>query len=109
MDASDANNYIAYTFYIRNDGNAAVDVQLDLLTVTVTNNVDRALRIAIIEGGYVDENGDVQFTKGTLYRKDDGNGDEIIISQMEIAYEEDENGNRYEFQWEDNGNGHVSA
>lgn len=94
MDASDANNYIAYTFYVRNEGNTAVDVQLDLLTVAVTNNVDKALRIAIIEGGYVDENGDIQFTKGTLYRKDDGHGDEIIISQMDIAYEEDENGNK---------------
>lgn len=83
MDKSDGNNYIAYTFYIRNEGNIAVDVELNLDTITVTNNVDKALRIAVIEGGYLDENGNVKFTKGTIFLKDDGHGDERIASVIE--------------------------
>lgn len=79
MDETDSNNYIAYTFYLKNDGNISVDVELNLNTVTVTKNVDKALRIAVIEGGYVDDNGDVKFTKGTMFLKDDGHGDENIL------------------------------
>lgn len=94
MDKSEANNYIAYTFYVRNEGNVATDIELNLNITSVTNNVDKALRIAIIEGGYVDEDDNVKFTKGTLYRKDDGNGDEVVESLVSIAYEEDEYGNK---------------
>ena len=79
MDKSDSNNYIAYTFYLKNEGNISVDVELNLDTVTVTNNVDKALRIVVIEGGYVDEEDNVKFTKGTLFLKDDGHGDENIV------------------------------
>ena len=79
MDKTDSNNYIAYTFYLKNEGNISVDVELNLDTVTVTNNVDKALRIVVIEGGTVDEDGAVKFTKGTLFLKDDGHGDENII------------------------------
>ena len=109
MDKSDGNNYIAYTFYIRNEGNISVDVELNLDTVTVTNNVDKALRIAIIEGGYVEggydeENppyGDlVKFTKGTIFLKEDGHGDEAIVRTIAKRFREDESGNRIYYEKE---------
>jgi hypothetical protein len=93
MDKGESNNYIAYTFYIRNEGNISVDVELNLNTITVTKNVDKALRIAVIEGGYVDEKGDVKFDKGTIYMKNDGNGDEAVVRSLTRIYREDENGN----------------
>jgi hypothetical protein len=100
MDESEGNNYIAYTFYIKNEGNISVDVELNLNTIAVTNNVDKALRIAVIEGGYVDEKGDVQFTKGTIYLKDDGHGDEAIVRILDKFYRDDEDGNRIYFEKE---------
>jgi hypothetical protein len=100
MDKSDGNNYIAYTFYIKNEGNISVDVELNLNTITVTNNVDKALRIAVIEGGYVDEEGDVKFTKGTIFLKDDGHGDEAVVRTIDKFYRDDENGNRIYYEKE---------
>ena len=45
---------IEFTFYIRNEGNVSVDVSLNLATLTVTNGVDSAVRVAVIEDGNVD-------------------------------------------------------
>ena len=107
MDKSNGNNYIAYTFYIRNEGNISVDVELNLDTVTVTNNVDKALRIAIIEGGYVEggyvedeevSHDRVKFTKGTIFLKDDGHGDQSIVKQIGKIFRDDENGERVYYE-----------
>lgn len=100
LDKSEGNNYIAYTFYIRNEGNISVDVELNLNTITVTKNVDKALRIAVIEGGYVDEAGDVKFTKGTIFLKNDGHGDETIVRIIDKFYRDDEDGNRIYYEKE---------
>ena len=76
MDSSEVNNFIAYTFYLRNEGNVSVDVSLNLATLKVTNGVDSAVRVAIIEDGYADEDGNVYMVDGQLYMKKEDNMDQ---------------------------------
>lgn len=42
-------DYVAYTFYLRNDGRETVDLSYYLRITSVYNNLDRAIRILIIE------------------------------------------------------------
>jgi hypothetical protein len=44
-------DYVAYTFYIRNDGLETVDITYHLRMTEVYNNLDDAIRILIIEDG----------------------------------------------------------
>lgn len=44
-------NYIAYTFFIKNDGDAVVDYKRKIVIESVIKNVDEAVRIAIFLNG----------------------------------------------------------
>lgn len=81
LNSSRDNNYIAYTFYVRNDGNVSVDVSLDFDSIEVTKNVDSALRIAIIEDGFVDED-IIDMKYGILYMKSEEHMDEVTYSVL---------------------------
>lgn len=85
FDSSSTNNYIAYTFYIKNEGNAAVDVSFNVDIITATNNVDAAMRMALIEDGAVDKDGNVTMRDGKLYYKDEDNKDPRAYSLLDEA------------------------
>lgn len=91
-DKSDRNQYIAYTFYLKNGGSVAVDIGLDLNVITKTNNIDNALRIAIIEDGYVNDAGVIESRDSRLYMKDDKHLDETTYSQLAFVLDETEEG-----------------
>ena len=82
MDVTGNNNYIAYTFYIRNEGNVSVDVSLNLATLTVTNGVDSAVRVAVIEDGNVDSDGNITMKDGMLYMKSEENKDQVTYKLL---------------------------
>lgn len=82
LDTTGENNFIAYTFYLRNEGNVSVDVALDLATITVTKGVDSAVRVAIIEDGYIDENGYISMVDGKLYMKSEENMDQVTYELL---------------------------
>lgn len=76
-DYQDPDNltYIAYTFYILNEGKTMVDVRLTVDMVSVTNNVDGCIRLMIIE------NGEYQ----SIYYKEDDNRHPKDETPYEIA------------------------
>lgn len=53
--------YIAYTFYLRNEGETTVDLSFDIDITEVTKNIDSAMRVMIIEDGVYEK----------IYLKDD--------------------------------------
>ena len=57
--------YIAYTFYLLNEGNTIVDVEFNIDIVTMTNNIDAAARLMLIQ--------DNDLTHLQIYRKADSN------------------------------------
>jgi len=44
-------DYIAYTFYIKNEGNETVDVVYSIKLTEVQNNLDESIRVLVIEDG----------------------------------------------------------
>ncbi|MCF7930839.1 MAG: hypothetical protein K9L02_04975 [Acholeplasmataceae bacterium] len=44
-------DYIAYTFYIKNEGNETVDVVYSIKLSEVQNNLDESIRVLVIEDG----------------------------------------------------------
>lgn len=88
MDPTGYNNFIAYTFYLRNEGNVSVDVSLDLATIKVTNGVDSAIRVAIVEDGIVDSDGNITMTDGQLYMKLEENMDQKTYSVLTSVQKE---------------------
>ncbi len=44
-------DYIAYTFYIRNEGNEIVDVIYSIKISEIQNNLDESIRVLVIEDG----------------------------------------------------------
>ena len=91
-DSSKKNNYIAYTFYLRNEGTIAVDISLNLNVAQIINSVDDSARIAIIEDGSFDENGLIQFKDARLYMKEeykyDSDGNKVYVNpdRMTVNY-----------------------
>ena len=57
--------YIGYTFYLMNEGNTIVDVEFNIDIVTVTENIDAAARVMLIQDDDVDHL--------SIYRKADSN------------------------------------
>lgn len=57
--------YIAYTFYLMNEGNTIVDVEFNIQITTMTNNIDAAARILLIQDDDVEHM--------SIYRKADSN------------------------------------
>ena len=57
--------YIAYTFYLMNEGNTIVDVEFKIQITTMTNNIDAAARILLIQ--------DDDLEHMIIYRKADSN------------------------------------
>lgn len=57
--------YIAYTFYLRNEGNTIVDIEFNIDIVTVTKNIDAAARVLLIQDDDTDHM--------SVYRKADSN------------------------------------
>ena len=57
--------YIAYTFYLMNEGNTIVDVEFKIQITTMTNNIDAAARILLIQDDDVEHM--------IIYRKADSN------------------------------------
>lgn len=66
VDQTDGNyvdtdyDYVAYTFYIRNDGFETVDIKYSMSMSDIYNDIDESIRILIIEDG-----------KETMYQKID--------------------------------------
>lgn len=46
-----ADNYIAYTFFVKNDGNENVDYKSKIVIESVIKNVDEAVRVALYTNG----------------------------------------------------------
>jgi len=44
-------DYIAYTFYIKNEGNQVVDVIYSIKLTDIQNNLDESIRVLVIEDG----------------------------------------------------------
>jgi len=44
-------DYIAYTFYIKNEGNETVDVIYSIKITDIQNNLDESIRVLVIEDG----------------------------------------------------------
>lgn len=44
-------NYIAYTFYLYNGGDSAVNYVFDLVCVSPTNDIDKAIRVRLYQNG----------------------------------------------------------
>lgn len=68
-------DYIAYTFYIRNEGNETVNVVYSIKITDIQNNLDDAIRVLVIEDGVqtifqkpdkADENGNFPIYPSTL-------------------------------------------
>lgn len=57
-------SYIAYTFYVANNGDTIVDVEYKMNFTEITNGIDGAIRIMLI----------VDDTDTTIYMKEDANG-----------------------------------
>jgi ABC-type antimicrobial peptide transport system permease subunit len=57
--------YIAYTFYLKNEGNTIVDVEFDIEITTMTKNIDSACRVMLIQ--------DDDLEHLSIYRKADSN------------------------------------
>lgn len=76
------NNYIAFTFYVRNDGNVTVDVSLDLESLEITKKVDSAIRIAIIEDGLVDSENNITMSHSVLFMKSEENMDQVTYEML---------------------------
>ncbi len=55
--------YIGYTFYLKNEGNTIVDIDFDISTLLVTNELDECIRIMLI----------VDDEDQTIYMKSDSN------------------------------------
>ena len=96
-DSSDKNNYIAYTFYLRNEGTIAVDIALNLNVAQIINSIDDSVRVAIIEDGSIGEDGLIQFKDARLYMKEDirvdkegntyeVNPDEVTVNYLDYSY-----------------------
>lgn len=62
-------NYIAFTFYIRNDGSENITYESEIVFKEITKNMDAAMRVMVIENG-----------ERTVYAKARANGDPEPIS-----------------------------
>jgi hypothetical protein len=58
-------DYVAYTFYLRNDGNETVDLSYYMRITDIYNNLDKAIRVLIIEDDMVG------FYQETIYMRPD--------------------------------------
>ena len=74
--------FFAYTLYVKNGGNKASTIEIDVDSGNVTRSCDRAIRISIIEEGNVDDTNNISFSKGAIFLKNDGHGDEILIEKL---------------------------
>ncbi len=45
-------DYVAYTFYIKNNGNETINIAYHIKITEVSRNMDEAIRVLIIEDGY---------------------------------------------------------
>lgn len=82
LKEKDMTYYIAYTFYIRNEGDLAVNIQLNLSTVEVRKNVDDCLRVAIIREGSVNQKGDLVCQSAEMFVKSGQYKDEVTYSYL---------------------------
>lgn len=74
--------FFAYTLFVKNGGNKASTIEIDVDSGNVTRSCDKAIRISIIEEGNVDDTNNINFSKGTIFLKNDGHGDEILIEKL---------------------------
>jgi len=67
-------DYVAYTFYVKNDGNETVDLRYYIRITDVYNGLDKGIRIIVIEDGEI-----------SLYMKPDQTNDSYYPPSMPRA------------------------
>ncbi|MGN1051043.1 MAG: hypothetical protein ACI4QE_01945 [Acutalibacteraceae bacterium] len=83
-------NYIAYTFYIKNIGDKAVDYTATLSTLGVAKNVDEAVRVMVYKNGEPTIYAKPQYNKKGRKPEDDssfitdGTKEEMFLSDSDI-------------------------
>lgn len=75
-------SFLAYTVNIKNNGSDTTNIKMNIKATIATNGAEKALRILIIQDGTVDESNIITCKKGSLFLKNDGHGDEVVVEKL---------------------------